>query len=328
MLWLQSCIQHRTHRHEQWNREQLQSVSPSTGGNTNQVITRIDQNINSTTRLFGRYAYYGLTDLPTDPYGTGFCADRCAELYHTKVLAIDLNHQFSSTTIFDLNVAASRFVYARAPINSGYRFDTTGLAGKLQRCARLHFGLLRRPRLLSLVMSAISQGAGQRDRRPQFTIQLFPFDDFDSGQAHHSIRRPSRSRLRQLLPDQHRHRRFRIQRHLDRLNLSRECHTVLRSPTSFSDCHITKALRKPDGRRRPGSGSNRRKAGLIERFTGRHLPDYTEIDPQPRPALRTSRHMVRTVQRSNLLGSESDQRHGHWLRWRTRFNLPGRHILW
>src|ERR1700677_2293235 len=48
-------------------------VSPSTGGNTNQFITRIDQNINSTTRLFGRYGYYGLTDLPTDPYGTGFC---------------------------------------------------------------------------------------------------------------------------------------------------------------------------------------------------------------------------------------------------------------
>ncbi len=99
--------------------------SSSIGGNTNQVITRIDQNINSTTRLFGRYAYYGLTDLPTDPYGTGFCADRCAELYHTKVLAIDLNHQFSSTAIFDLNVAASRFVYARAPINSG--FDLTQL---------------------------------------------------------------------------------------------------------------------------------------------------------------------------------------------------------
>ena len=96
------------------------TVSPSIGGNTNQVITRIDQNINSTTRLFGRFAYYGLTDLPTDPYGTGFCADRCSEFYHSKVLAIDLNHQFSSSTIFDLNVAASRFVYARAPINSGY----------------------------------------------------------------------------------------------------------------------------------------------------------------------------------------------------------------
>jgi hypothetical protein len=98
----------------------------SQGGNTNQFITRIDQNINSTTRLFGRFGYYGLTDLPTDPYGTGLCADRCSELYHTKVLAIDLNHQFSSSMIFDLNVAASRFVYARAPINSGYDLTQLG----------------------------------------------------------------------------------------------------------------------------------------------------------------------------------------------------------
>jgi Carboxypeptidase regulatory-like domain len=102
------------------------TANTSQGGNTNQFITRIDQNINSTTRLFGRFGYYGLTDLPTDPYGTGFCQDRCAELYHSKVLAIDLNHQFSATTIFDLNVAGSRFVYARAPINSGYDLTQLG----------------------------------------------------------------------------------------------------------------------------------------------------------------------------------------------------------
>jgi Carboxypeptidase regulatory-like domain len=102
------------------------TANTSQGGNTNQVITRIDQNINSTTRLFGRFGYYGLTDLPTDPYGTGFCQDRCTELYHSKILAIDLNHQFSATTIFDLNVAASRFVYARAPINSDYDLTQLG----------------------------------------------------------------------------------------------------------------------------------------------------------------------------------------------------------
>jgi Carboxypeptidase regulatory-like domain len=102
------------------------TANTSQGGNTNQVITRIDQNINSTTRLFGRFGYYGLTDLPTDPYGTGFCQDRCTELYHSKVLAIDLNHQFSASTIFDLNVAASRFVYARAPLNAGYDLTQLG----------------------------------------------------------------------------------------------------------------------------------------------------------------------------------------------------------
>ena len=89
-------------------------------------MTREDYNINSTTRLFGRFTYYGLTDLPTDPFDTGFCADRCAEKYHTKALALDLNHQFSTTTIFDLNVSASRFVYSRAPINSDYDLTQLG----------------------------------------------------------------------------------------------------------------------------------------------------------------------------------------------------------
>ncbi len=101
-------------------------VAPSTGGNTTEVVSRFDQNINSTTRLFGRYSYFGLDDLPTNPYNTGFCADRCTELYHTNVLAVDLNHQFSSTTILDVNAALSRFVYARTPINSGYDLTQLG----------------------------------------------------------------------------------------------------------------------------------------------------------------------------------------------------------
>ncbi|MGB8673189.1 MAG: TonB-dependent receptor, partial [Candidatus Acidiferrales bacterium] len=102
------------------------AVSSSTGGNTNQFVTRIDQNINSTTRLFGRFTYFGLTDLPDNPYNTGLCADRCAEKYHTKALAIDLNHQFSSTLIFDFNVSASRFVYGRDPIDSNYDLTQLG----------------------------------------------------------------------------------------------------------------------------------------------------------------------------------------------------------
>ncbi len=98
----------------------------SSGGNTNEFVVRGDQNISSTTRLFGRFAYFGLLDLPTNPFGTGLCFDRCAENYHSKLLAIDLNHTFSSNTVFDINIAGSRFVYARAPILSGYDLTNLG----------------------------------------------------------------------------------------------------------------------------------------------------------------------------------------------------------
>jgi hypothetical protein len=101
------------------------SSAAASGGNTNEFVVRGDQNIGANTRLFGRFAYYGLTDLPTNPLGTGLCQDRCAELYHSKLLVIDVNHTFTPTTILDVNLSGSRFVYARAPILSG--FDLTKL---------------------------------------------------------------------------------------------------------------------------------------------------------------------------------------------------------
>jgi Carboxypeptidase regulatory-like domain len=98
----------------------------SGGGNTTQFVTRIDQNISDRTRIFGRFTYNGLLDLPTNPLGTGLCLDRCAEDYHTKALAIDINHSFSPTLIGDLNISGSRFIYLRSPILSGYDLTKLG----------------------------------------------------------------------------------------------------------------------------------------------------------------------------------------------------------
>ncbi len=98
----------------------------ASGGNTNEFVARGDQNIGNNTRLFGRFAYYGLTDLPNNPLGTGLCQDRCAELYHTKMLVVDVNHTFTPTTIFDLSLSGSRFVYGRTPLLAGYDLTQLG----------------------------------------------------------------------------------------------------------------------------------------------------------------------------------------------------------
>lgn len=100
------------------------SAAPA-GGNTNEFVVRGDQNISNNTRMFGRFAYFGLTDLPVNPLGTGLCLDRCAELYHSKLLVFDINHSFNPTTILDVNFGGTRFVYGRSPILSG--FDLTSL---------------------------------------------------------------------------------------------------------------------------------------------------------------------------------------------------------
>ena len=101
------------------------SAAPS-GGNTNEFVARGDQNLGSNTRLFGRFAYFGLTDLPSNPLGTGLCLDRCAEKYHTKMVVIGINHSFTPTTILDVNLSGSRFVYGRQPLLSGFDLTTLG----------------------------------------------------------------------------------------------------------------------------------------------------------------------------------------------------------
>jgi hypothetical protein len=102
------------------------SSAAASGGNTNEFVVRGDQNIGDNTRLFGRFAYFGLTDLPNNPLGTGLCQDRCAELYHSKLLVLDVNHTFTPTTILDVSLAGSRFVYARAPLLAGYDLTQLG----------------------------------------------------------------------------------------------------------------------------------------------------------------------------------------------------------
>jgi hypothetical protein len=93
------------------------------GGNSDEYVPRVDYVINSKSRIFGRYSYWKLMDLPRDPFGTGLCQDRCTETYHTHALAIGYNYTVNPTTIANLNVSASRFRYLRVPVNAG--FDVT-----------------------------------------------------------------------------------------------------------------------------------------------------------------------------------------------------------
>src|SRR2546422_2153947 len=95
----------------------------STGGNVNEYVARVDQNINTTNRIFGRFSYWKLLSLAQDPFGTGLCKDRCAENTKSKSLAVGYTHTFSPTTIADFNISASRFNYLRLPINAA--FDMT-----------------------------------------------------------------------------------------------------------------------------------------------------------------------------------------------------------
>src|SRR3984893_1603964 len=98
----------------------------STGGNVDEYVARVDQNINASNRVFGRFSYWKLLSLAQDPFGTGLCKDRCAENTRSKSLAIGVTHTFSPTTIADFNISISRFHYLRLPINSNFDMTQEG----------------------------------------------------------------------------------------------------------------------------------------------------------------------------------------------------------
>jgi hypothetical protein len=98
----------------------------ATGGDHNQVVARIDHNVTNKQRLFVRFSYWNILDLPVDPLGSGLCADRCAEDYHSHAIAAGYTYGLTPTTVFGFNTSVSRFSYDRSPKNSGFDLTKIG----------------------------------------------------------------------------------------------------------------------------------------------------------------------------------------------------------
>lgn len=105
------------------------TTAAPTGGDHNQIVTRLDQNLTNKQRLFLRFNYWHVLDLPIDPLGTGLCADRCAEDYHSYALASGYTYSVTPTTMFAMNASVTRFTYNRNPKNAGFDLTTIGWPG-------------------------------------------------------------------------------------------------------------------------------------------------------------------------------------------------------
>ena len=99
------------------------TAAGASGGNANQYVGRVDQNLSANQHIFARYNFFSLLDLPLDPFGTGLCADKCAETYQTNAAVINYDYTISPNLILNLIGSGSRFHYLRSPSNSN--FDLT-----------------------------------------------------------------------------------------------------------------------------------------------------------------------------------------------------------
>jgi hypothetical protein len=101
------------------------TTSYSTGGNIDEVNYRMDYNLSEKQRLFGRYTYFNLLNLPDAPFGQ-ICTDRCTETVHTGQTVLGDTISFSATTILDLRLGFTRYAYLRTPLSQGIDLSKFG----------------------------------------------------------------------------------------------------------------------------------------------------------------------------------------------------------
>ncbi|MGO8788816.1 MAG: carboxypeptidase regulatory-like domain-containing protein [Terriglobia bacterium] len=99
--------------------------SYGTGGDTDQANERVDYDLSQKQRLFARFTYYKLLNLPDSPF-KDICTDRCTENIHTKQIALGDTYTFSPTTILDLHLGYTRYDYVRTPLTAGYNMSSLG----------------------------------------------------------------------------------------------------------------------------------------------------------------------------------------------------------
>jgi len=116
------------------------TTAASGGGNTDEYVARVDQNITDKQVLFGRYTDWKLLSLAQDPFGTGLCKDRCEEDTDSKTIALGYTYAITATTTFSLNASLGRFTYLRTPKNEnfdvtkeGFPADYNGVVPNIER---------------------------------------------------------------------------------------------------------------------------------------------------------------------------------------------------
>jgi len=102
------------------------TASASTGGDIDQYVARVDQNLTNSQHLFGRFTYFKELSLSQDPYKTGLCKDRCAEDTTSRDVAVGWTDAFSPTFTASINASVGRYHYLRQPINENFDMTQEG----------------------------------------------------------------------------------------------------------------------------------------------------------------------------------------------------------
>ena len=138
------------------------------GGNNDQFVTRIDENISDKQHLFARYSFWTNENLAIDPFGTGVCKDRCGEKFNTNSFVIDDVYVLSPTTTLDVRGSFLRWSYNRTPKVTGVDVTKYGWPASLQQ--EISFHVLPMPIITGFDPNSFFGGDGG-------SSQIFSYDD-------------------------------------------------------------------------------------------------------------------------------------------------------
>jgi hypothetical protein len=101
--------------------------SYSTGGNVDQINERVDYSMSSKQRIYGRYTRSHVLSLPDSPF-KDICGDRCTEDTVANQAGLGDTIAISPTTVLDLHLGYTRYVYLRTPLSQGIDLSKFGPA--------------------------------------------------------------------------------------------------------------------------------------------------------------------------------------------------------
>jgi hypothetical protein len=101
------------------------STSP-VGGNNNEAVTRIDQNISAKQHFFARFSYWNNLDLPINPLGTGACVCTCTQTFSTKDVVIGDTYTISPDLLLDVHVGFDREAYNVLDVDRDFDLTSVG----------------------------------------------------------------------------------------------------------------------------------------------------------------------------------------------------------
>jgi Carboxypeptidase regulatory-like domain len=114
------------------------TATADAGGNNQQAVVRIDQNVSAKQHVSARYTYWTNTQIPVNPLGTGACFSACTLHFNNNDFVIDDSYSFNPKTVLDIRFSYLRYTLQRTPLLTNFDLTSIAMPESLQASVQFH----------------------------------------------------------------------------------------------------------------------------------------------------------------------------------------------